>query len=99
MSLDRIADRAWIDVGFWVRPDGTVSDVQLLRHGVSPEWALPLIDAIQRRRYTPASDDEPDYRLERYTLTAPWVVPHGTPGQRARSRVPRVEFLDLSSYD
>jgi len=84
----------WIDVGFWVMPDGRVSGIEILRRGADPDWADPLIVSIRGRRYAEAAD--PGYRLERYTYTSDYE-----PALRSRiaqrSRRARVEYLDLTT--
>lgn len=84
----------WIDVGFWVMPDGHVSGLEILRRGANADWANPLIGSIRGRRYAAAA--EPSYRLERYTYTADYeqVLRTRIP---QRSRRARVEYLDLTT--
>ena len=92
----------WIDVGFWVQPDGRVSDLEVLRTGGDTVWARPLLEAIRGRLYSTGA--EPTYRLERYTLTAAWAYPENWAGGETssgsrlpqRSPRPRVEYFDLT---
>ena len=87
-------ENGWIDVGFWVAPDGRVSDVEILRRGAEPSWSRPLLQAIEGRRYTIAA--EPTYKVERYTYTSEWF--QGTGSRLARrSPAARVEYLDLTT--
>ncbi len=86
----------WIDVGFWVMPDGRVADVEILRSGGDTVWPQPLLEAIRGRRYS--TGEQPTYRLERYTLTAPWEQATGTRIPQ-RSPAARVEYLDLTVSD
>lgn len=100
----------WVDISFWVKPDGTVDDVDVLRGGVgalvgprkvNPHfddiWAVPIVQQIKGRRYVPLAGDPNGpgtMRVERYTLTA-WLA--GSTGSRIQnSGTPRVEMLDLS---
>lgn len=103
LKTDNLAERLtdtfddkWIDVGFWVQPDGQVDDLQLLRRGRGGGgWEAPLLEAIRGRRYSPA--DRPTYRLERYTYTATF---HNTgTGTHIPDRSPRarIEYLDLTA--
>jgi len=87
-------EHKWIDVGFWVMPDGSVSGLEILRRGENPDWADPLLASIRGRRYSPAA--EPSYRLERYSYTADYerVLRSRIP---QRSRRARVEYLDLTT--
>ncbi|HYI63722.1 MAG TPA: hypothetical protein VEW71_02435 [Allosphingosinicella sp.] len=87
-------ERQWIDVGFWVLPNGQVSGLEILRQGAVPDWADPLLVSIRGRRYAEAA--EASYRLERYSYTSDY--------ERAlrshmpqRSRRARVEYLDLTT--
>ena len=83
----------WIDVGFWVQPDGSVEGLEILRRGAGAGWAEPLLESIRGRRYS--TGEEPTYRLERYTFIAGYDTVTGT---RIRQRGPgaRVEYLDLT---
>ncbi|MEA3031409.1 MAG: hypothetical protein QOG13_2734 [Sphingomonadales bacterium] len=95
-TLNRVTenyDNKWIDVGFWVMPDGRVSGLEIVRHGATPDWSEPLLEAIRGRTYS--AGPEATYRLERYTFTAP--MQQGT-GSRIGHRAPnaRAEYLDLT---
>ncbi len=89
---DNFEDK-WIDVGFWVMPDGTVSDLEILRKRNNPDWADPLLASMRQRRYAPGP--EATYRMERYTYTASYT-------RTTRTRLPvrslgaRVEYFDLT---
>ena len=84
----------WIDVGFWVMPDGRVAELEVMRSGGETVWARPLLESIRGRVYSTA--EEPTYRLERYTLTARREQPTGSHIQRQMSDMARVEYLDLT---
>lgn len=88
--------RTWIDVGFWVMPDGSVDGLEIIRQGGSTDWAEPLLRSIRGRRYTVASDGTPTFRLERYTYTADFERVTGTRILQ-RSQRARVEYYDLST--
>jgi hypothetical protein len=70
---DRLTDQyddQLIDVGFRIKADGTVDDVQIVsRHGRSG-WEQPLLRSLAGRRYSPTTDGSAAYRLERYSYTA-----------------------------
>ena len=88
-------NNTWIDIGFWVQPDGRVDDLQLLRQGRGTGgWEAPLLASIRGRRYTPA--DQPTYRIERYTYTA--TLHYTATGSHISDRSPRgrIEYLDLT---
>ena len=89
---DNFEDK-WIDVGFWIMPDGHVAGLEILRNHNNPDWADPLLPAIRGRVYSAAP--EATYRMERYTYTAGYQQISGTHIRR-RSRAARVEYLDLT---
>lgn len=87
-----------MDVGFSIGADGHVESAEILRGSELTGWAKPIVKAIAQRRYTPAV--EPDdlagrYRVERYTLTADFVVP-GRSLIRRRAGLKRFEQIDLT---
>lgn len=86
----------WIDVGFWVQPDGRVEGLEILRSGGDTSWADPLVDSIRGRLYSTA--EEPTYRLERYTFTAERETLTGSHIRRNGARA-RVEYIDLTTAD
>ncbi len=87
-------ENGWIDVGFWIHPDGRVSDVEILRRGAEASWSRPLIRSIEGRRYSVGA--QPTYKIERYTYTSELF--RGTGSRLAqRSAAARVEYLDLST--
>jgi hypothetical protein len=92
---DNYADR-WIDVGYWIEPNGRVSGLEVVRQGASAGWAQPLLASIRGRIYEASADGQPSYRLERYTYTAPYEVVTGS-RLLQRSRRARVEFMDLTT--
>ena len=87
-------ENAWIDVGFWVLPNGEVSGLEVLRQGANRDWAEPLLRSIRGRRYTQSA--EASYRLERYSYTSDYErtlrshIPQ-------RSRRARDEYRDLTT--
>lgn len=98
-SYKRMSDsfeRKWIDVGFWVQPDGRVGEVEVLRSGKGSDWARPLLRSIAGRLYSKTASQAAFYRVERYTYTAGYE-------QQTRSRIEqrspkaRVEYLDLTA--
>ena len=95
--LSRMSDNfedKWIDVGFWVMPDGRVSGLEIMRQSHNPDWAEPLLASIRGRGYS--TGPEATYRLERYTYTAPYERVTGSNIPR-RTRAARVEYLDLTA--
>ena len=95
-TLNRLppnVEDAWVDVGFWILPNGRVSGTEVLRRGADPAWARPLLDAIRGRVYAEAA--EPTYRLERYVYTTGY---ERVTGSRMAMRSPdgRIEYFDLT---
>lgn len=92
----------WIDVSFLIAPTGDVRDVDIVRK--SPKykgtWSDYVTRSIASRRYSavPApkeGDAAGRYRVERFTLTAPYVDVTGT-RLRVRDANVTVETLDLT---
>jgi hypothetical protein len=63
----------WVDIGYWIRPDGTVDSVEVLRGTERRDWAAPLLRHIAEQRFTPTQGTFGHYRVERYTMTADLV--------------------------
>jgi hypothetical protein len=97
MPTQNFEDR-WIDVGFWVTPEGHVSDMEILRSKGPTYWSKPVLDSIGGRIYSPVNTANTDgvYRVERYTFTSLWEERTGT-HLRQRSANARVEYMDLTS--
>lgn len=88
----------WVDIGFAIGSDGRVEDIEVLRGSPRPVWAGPLLKSIAQRRYTPAADMDDlsgRYRIERFTLTADFVIP-GQSFIRRRGGQTRFEQMDLT---
>ena len=92
----------WIDVMFWIRPDGTTADIEIARHGKGPrgEWEAAVLQAISTRRYVPLALDPADpgvLRVERYTLTT--TNDQNITGSRLRQPdiKPIIEMIDLTA--
>jgi hypothetical protein len=105
--LNRLATRnfddRWIDLGFWIAPDGRPTDVAVLRSSEKTEndWIDAITKSVHSRRYAPLKVDpnEPGiFRVERYTFTSRWTDMSGS-RMRTRERQPRIEVLDLSTHD
>ncbi|NJC35100.1 hypothetical protein GGR88_002614 [Sphingomonas jejuensis] len=100
LSLNNSVD--WVDIGFWIRPDGSAADAAILRGSTRGEWARPLLRQIAQRRYS-RTEDQADgsgfYRVERYSLRAPITLDRS--GSRIAGRAgPRtLEVVDLSSFE
>lgn len=90
----------WADIGFRIKGDGTVGDVQVLRAGPGlwSRWVSVVQRAIERRRYQPlASNGERPgiFKIERYSFVS-------DVGDKQGSRLggnvgtPRLEVVDLT---
>lgn len=93
-------EKQWIDVGFWINPDGTVNDPAVLRSSSRSErfWEKGLLKAISGRRYAPfdaASQQFAPFRIERFTYTADYGDVTQT-RVRVRSGAPKIESIDLT---
>ena len=100
MAMEDV-DNQWIDVGFWIAPDGRTTDVDILRDSgaTSARWTAPVLKSIRSRRYAPLALNGSDpglFRVERYTLTAHWTKATGS-RMAVREAQPRLEMLDLST--
>jgi hypothetical protein len=89
-------DDVWVDIGFWVSPDGRVDDAEILRSHGGTRWAEPLLRSIAGRVYSPIADPSGSYRVERYSYTSLMTNVSGT-RLRQRSVDGRIEFLDLTA--
>jgi tetratricopeptide (TPR) repeat protein len=94
MPTDNFDDR-WVDVGFWVTPDGKVKDAEILRSHGQLDWAQPVLRSVTGRLYSPA-EGSGTYKVERYSWTARWMTVTGS-RMRQRGPNPRIEYLDLTT--
>ncbi|MES2045288.1 MAG: hypothetical protein V4475_15555 [Pseudomonadota bacterium] len=93
-------DNQWVDVSFWITPDGRVSDAGVLRESpkLSGYWVKPIVDSIAGRRYAPLAMDPSQpglLRVERYTFTSRWTTVVGSHLPQ-REPTPQIEMIDLS---
>jgi tetratricopeptide (TPR) repeat protein len=96
MATENFDDK-WIDVGFWVNPDGKVTDAEILRHRGETSWTEPLMRSIAGRLYSPSAAPEGSYRVERYTWTSLWKDDRTGTHMRQRAPDGRIESLDLTA--
>ena len=90
-------DDQWVDIGFWVQPDGKVAELQILRQSGDAGWVAPLLESIGGRIYSPTDPAQGGaYRVERYTYTSALEKKSGTRIVR-RSGQARIEYLDLTA--
>ena len=88
-----IADQ-WIDVAFWIQADGSVGGLEVVRSEGRTDWAAPLLGSIRGRRYSSAAENEPTFRVERYTYTSGYELRTGSHIMQRSPRA-RVEYFDL----
>lgn len=93
LGLVEVVGDWWMDVGFWILPDGRVDEVEILRQSGRSGWTGPITRAIAGRLYAPGEDA--DYRIERYTYTASRERPTGS-RIAVRMGDHRVEYFDLT---
>ena len=89
----------WVDIGFWIKPDGKTDDAEILRGSRSTGWANYLVKQVSERRYT--GSPGPDrgngvYRIERFSLRGTYQVPTGSLISR-RGGPAALQVLDLTA--
>jgi tetratricopeptide (TPR) repeat protein len=94
MPTDNFDDR-WVDIGFWITPDGNVRDPEILRSRGPTDWTKQLLASVSGRVYSPTDESGGSYHVERYSYTSRWMNITGT---RIRQRSPnaRIEYVDLT---
>lgn len=91
----------WVDIGFWIRPDGRTEQSEILRGSQSTSWASYLLKQVSARRYTgipTANGNTGVYRIERFTLRGTYVAPKGSLVRR-RAGPAELEVIDLTEPD
>lgn len=92
----------WVDVGFWIRPDGRTDEVEILRGMRAESWARSIVRQVEGRVYSSFASAPGEkgasgmYRVERVTLRQRYQVPVGSLIER-RVPVGGVETLDLTA--
>jgi len=100
MAMDDF-DNQWVDISFWVAPDGHVTDAGVLRQSskLNEYWVKPIVTSINGRRYAPlsmASNQPGALRVERYTFTSRWANNVTGTHMRMREPTPQIEMVDLT---
>jgi hypothetical protein len=93
---------SWIDVVFWIRPDGRPADIEVARRSGRGEemWERLVTRSIAVRRYAPLRLDSSDpglVRVERYSLTANYELAETGSHLRTPGMAPRIERIDLTA--
>jgi hypothetical protein len=77
----------WIDVGFWIRPDGHTAEMEVLRRSKTAPWSEQMLAQIGGRRYASSSQMASEttaaaingvYRVERITRRSTYDTPTGS---------------------
>lgn len=89
------------DIGYWIRPDGTVTDAELLRTNGLGQWSPVILEHVRARRYVPLrlTEGQPGlYRIDRFTVRGTRDTPTGT---RLAQRMGRlsVHVIDLTETE
>ncbi len=89
----------FVDIGFWIRPDGSTAEIEVLRAQGPDDWHKLVITQIDSRRYAPLKLEPAApglFHIERYTQTARFE--NNSTGTRIRRRDVnfRIEKLDLT---
>lgn len=98
-----VASIQWVDVGFWVRPDGHIEEAEILQGSRSPAWAPAILKQVEGRRYVAnaklGEEDAPgSYRIERVTRKNRYETPLGS-NIRRRVSAAGFEVLDLTASE
>jgi hypothetical protein len=98
MATDNF-EKQWIDVGFWITPDGKIQEAEILRKsGKENDWSEAVLNSINGRIYAPLKREPGDpgvYAVERYTFTSLMEERTGTRVSQ-RSAAGRIERIDLT---
>ncbi|HEX5183023.1 MAG TPA: hypothetical protein VFW19_07705 [Allosphingosinicella sp.] len=94
MATDNFDDR-WVDIGFWITPEGKVRDAEILRNSGATGWTKQLLASISGRIYSPTDNPGGSYHVERYSYTARYMMVTGS-HMRQRSPNARIEYVDLT---
>ncbi|MFK3890602.1 hypothetical protein [Sphingomonas sp. NPDC079357] len=89
------------DIGYWIRADGHVDDVEMLRTNGLGQWKPGIVRHVTARRYAPLRlpDGQPGlYRIDRFTVRGTIDTPTGT---RFRQRMGNlsVHVIDLTETE
>ncbi|KQM63698.1 hypothetical protein ASE75_11405 [Sphingomonas sp. Leaf17] len=90
----------WVDVAFWVAPDGSVRDIDIVRQSANAGggWIGKVKESLAGRVYRPlalAASDPGLRRIERYSLVYDVLAVLGS-RIPSRESVPHIEITDLT---
>ena len=89
------------DIGYWIRRDGHVEDVEMLRTNGLGQWKPGIVRHVSARRYAPMRlpDGEPGlYRIDRFTVRGTVGVPTGSRFRRRMGNL-TVHVVDLTGTE
>jgi len=98
ITSESIAVGGWMDLGYWVRPDGSVAEVQVLRGARHAGLTDYIRDIAARRRYaaTPRSASPQGwYEIRRFSIGYERFTPLGSRIIR-RAGAPMIAEMDLA---
>ncbi|HTG39563.1 hypothetical protein [Sphingomonas sp.] len=89
----------WADVGFMVRPDGQVAEIEVLRGSRARDWTKPFVDSMRQRQYAPLDlpvGSPGVYRVERLTWRPERIAPTGYLSKQPLGRQ-GIQILDITN--
>ncbi|MFD1036465.1 hypothetical protein ACFQ15_17665 [Sphingomonas hankookensis] len=89
---------SFVDVGYWIRPDGRTPDISALRSRRLSTFATPILKNIAQRRYAPLNVNAGHpgvYRIDRVTIRSPIIAVR--PAKRGGP--PTAHVIDLTETD
>jgi hypothetical protein len=94
-------DIGFADVGYWIRPDGRTSGVEVLRNSGLGQWTPGIFRHVKARRYVPFAAEPGaagNYRIDRFTVRANLGLSTGTRIMQRMGRL-TVHVVDLTETD
>ncbi len=97
----QVVEKRWVDVGFWIGPDGKVDEPEILRSEGDTKWTDVVLKSLKTRQYAPLKAESDGsspgiYAVERYSLTAYYADDVTGTRIRQRSPIARIERIDLT---
>lgn len=89
------------DIGYWIQPDGKVTDVEMLRTNGLGQWKPGILHHVGQRRYVPlklTAGQPGQYRIDRFTVRGDMHTPIGS---RIRQRMGNlsIHVVDLTETE
>ncbi|MEZ0497722.1 tetratricopeptide repeat protein [Sphingomonas sp. IW22] len=89
----------WADIGFMIRPNGQVAEVEVLRGSRSRGWTTPFLEAMRQRQYAPLDLPAASpgiYRVERLTWRPERIVATGS-NIKVPAGAQGIEIIDITN--